>query len=282
MWIYFYSSWVETKLQNAYIEEYHPPKEFNGDLSLATQQNRTSFTPSYSGAIYEVILDDTGTKMFIGNATWGWHGGGILQYTLPTAWDITSINTSGTVYWVGSWSRDYPDPCFCDDGNKLFNWYSSSGTYARYDLSTAYDLTTVDWDNPDYTIYITDQYWAWIQSVSADGKTYLIRPWSARSLTYSVSTTAWQPVNSQTALLSSSNIMTGTFCNEWKMLMVMDGTTIKKYELSTPYDVTTLNTTPIQTQATGLSWNPRWIHVDRYGDNIYINVNSVIYRYNLV
>jgi len=282
MWVYFYPSWVETELKNAYIGEYQPPKEFNWDLSLATQQNRTSFTPSYSGAIYEVILDDTGTKMFIGNATGGWHGGGILQYTLPTAWDITSINTSGTVYWVGTWSRDYPNPCFCDNGNKLFNWYSSSGTYARYDLSTAYDLTTVDWDNPDYTIYITDQYWAWIQSVSADGKTYLIRPGVASSLTYSTTTTAREPIDQQISLLSPGGVITGTFCNEGKNIIAMNGGSLTKYELSTPYDVTTLNTTPVQTQATGLTGNPRGIHVDRYGDNIYLNVNNVIYRYNLV
>ena len=252
------------------------PKTWNWDLSKAISSNRTQFSLwNYS---YEISLSEDGTKLFVSwttSTTDSW----INVYPLSTPFDITTTWTATT---YGNWSaRLYPNACMADNWNKLFIWYGTgSSTYARYDLWTAYDLSNIDFTSPDDTFTMTAD--LWIMSVSADGKNFIYRPWTARSLTYAVSSTAREPVNSQTALLSSSNVMSGTFCNEWKMLMVMDGTTIKKYELWTPYDLTTLNTTPIQSQSTGLGWNPWGIYVDKYGDNIYISINNVLYRYNLV
>ena len=265
---------------NGVEKQVRPPRQFNWDLSKAIASNRTSFTVSaYS---YEVKLSADGTKMFIG---WnnpnhpGSPDGAIVQYTLTTPFDITTA-TDRIDY--GVWIlRDYPNPCFADNWMKLFVWKGNNTTYARYDLTTAYDLSTVDFSNPDATFSMTSD--LAIQSVSADGKSFIYRPWSSRNLSYAVSSTAREPLNSQTNLISSSNVVSWTFCNEWKMLMFMDGTTIKKYEFWTPYDLTTLNTTPIQTQSTGLSWNPWGIYVDIYWDNIYFAIgNTTVYRYNLV
>lgn len=261
---------------NGVEKQVRPSRHFNWDLSKAISDNRTSFSLwNYS---YEIMFDDTWTKMFV------WHSnastGRIYMYPLTTARDITTADSNTRVTY-GEWSvRTYPNPCFADNWNKLFVWYSGGTTYARYDLGTAYDLSNVVFTSPDATFTMPAD--LWIMSVSANGKTYLYRAWGVTSLTYAVSSTAWQPLNSETALLSSSNVMSWTFCNEWKMLMVMDGTTIKKYELWTAYDLTTLNTTPIQSQSTGLSWHPRWIYVDTPWDNIYININNVLYRYHLV
>ena len=261
---------------NGVEKQVRPPRQFNWDLGLATSANRTSFTiPQYS---YELTLSEDGTKMFI---SWynAWWNSAIIQYTLTTPFDITTA-TNRTDY--GAWYvRAYPNPCFADNWNKLFVWYGNNTTYARYDLWTAYDLSTVDFSNPDATFTMPAD--LGIQSVSADGKSFIYRPWSSRNLSYAVSTTAREPVNSQTNLISSSNVVSWVFCNKWKMMMFMDGTTIKKYEFGTPYDLTTLNTTPIQTQSTGLSWLPCGIYVDKYGDNIYMVIgNTTVYRYNLV
>lgn len=256
-----------------------PNIKFNWDLSKATSANMTSFSvPTYC---YNPSLSADGTKLFV-----SWHNPGswetdnaIIQYTLTTPYDITTAtNRIDYAVW---YARSYPWVCFADNWLKLFLWYWTwNTTYARYDLSTAYDLSNVTFSSPSATFTLA---WdLWIYSVSADGKTYLYLPWTARSLTYTVSTTARSPVNSQTALLSSSNVMAWTFCNEWKMLMVMDWTTIKKYGLWTAYDLSTLNTTPIQSQSSWLSWNPRWIHVDKYWDNIYILAwSNTVYRFNL-
>ena len=269
--VYLYPSNTETSLKNIYIGEY----KRNWDLSKAIASNRTQFTiPQYS---YEPILSEDGTKMFISLVIPRWNGV-IAQYTLTTPFDITTA-TNRTDY--GSWLREYPNPCFADNWNKLFVWYGNNTTYARFDLSSPYDLSSVNFSSPNATFTMPAD--LWIMSVSADWKSFIYRPWSARSLTYAVSTTAREPVNSQTNLISSSNVVCWVFCNRGEMMMFMDWTTINKYKFGTPYDLTTLNTTPIQTQSTGLSWNPWGIYVDKYGDNIYMTIgNTTIYRYNLI
>lgn len=249
-------------------------KVWNWDLSKATSANRTSL--SVWNYCYEVQFNNEGNKMFV------WHSnsstGRIYMYSLSTPRDITSTDNNNRIAY-GEWSvRGYPNPCFANSWNVLFVWTSDTN-YAKYTLWTAYDLSNLNFSSPTANYSMASS--LWVQSVSTDGTNIIFRPWTARSLTYTQVNTAWTLQNSQTALLSSSNVMSWCFCNEDKMLMVMDGTTIKNYELWTAGDLSTLNTTPIQSQSTGLSWNPRWIFVDKYGDNIYINIGNVIYRYNL-
>lgn len=274
MWIYFYPSWVETELKNAYIGEYH---EFNGDLSKAISSNRTSFTPTRDWAVlYKIQFNENGTNMYITDGAMSNGEWQIQKWELSIPRDITTASNR-TDYWLWVFGP-YLSHFFANNWNILFAcwtpWYSNMPLY-KYTLNWPYDLS----DLTNRTNFWWDMS---VQSISEDWKTFIFQPSSARSVLSSVSSTARTPNMTTTTILSSSNVIEATFCNDGKNLMAIDGWNLKKYELWTAYDLTSLNTTPVQTQSTGLSGNPRWIYVDRYGDNIYLNVNNVIYRYNLV
>ena len=251
-------------------------KVFNWDLSKAISANRTSFTPTRTGdALYKIQFNGNGTNMYITDGAISSYRWQIQKWELSTPRDITTASNR-TDYWLWTfWA--YPSHFFANNWNILFacwtSWSSNMPLY-KYTLNWPYDLS--DLTNR------TNLWWNMsVQSISEDGKTFIFQPDSARSVLSSVSGTARTPNMTTTTILSSSNVIEATFCNEGKNLMAIDWWTLKKYDISTAYDLSTLNTTPTQTQSTWLSWNPRWIYVDKYGDNIYINIGNVIYRYNL-
>jgi len=220
--------------------------------------------------------------MFLGE-----DGYGIVQvWTLSTPRDITTAGNKVSLSL--GWSNS-PNPFFCDDGNKFFCRDGNANTFYRFDLSTPYDISWIDISHPDYSCNIPDAYSPAFQSASADGKTYIFRAGETTALSYITVADAREPAGSQTRLLTgTNNVRSGVFCDDGNYLIASDGTTLQKYEMSTPYDVTTLNTTPVQTQSTGLSGFILGIYVDKYGENIYITtvdqqqVNNIVYRYHLV
>ena len=86
------------------------------------------------GQIYSLAFKPDGTKMYVG------HGGttdGIYQYSLSTAWDVTTAS-----YDSKSLAIYIPySILFNSDGTKLFVM-SNDGDVDEYTLSTAYDVST--------------------------------------------------------------------------------------------------------------------------------------------
>jgi len=113
-----------------------------------------------------------GTKMFI----LGWRNGtgtsDLVEFSLSTAWDISTVSYVAQVSAVTtSYGRGCP---FRRDGTALF-FYDNAETMRKYTLSTAWDLTTASLDSSNSTSFST-----YTSSqprnpfFSEDGKTVLI------------------------------------------------------------------------------------------------------------
>ena len=128
------------------------------DLSTAYDLSSRSSIQSYFRVNAEdtnpedVLFNDTGTKMYI----LGGAGDDVTEYTLSTAWDLYSIDTTTNVPVVFNAEAaidTYLSPTtshgdnltgfrFNDDGTKLFILDRSADRVFEFSLETAYDIST--------------------------------------------------------------------------------------------------------------------------------------------
>ena len=114
-------------------------------LSTAFDVSTASFTRTqdvgnddYSSGI---TFKPDGTKMYITTGRYG-SNDNTYQYTLSTAWDISSETYDSVVLDHSSYSSSPAGATFNDDGTKFYTMDSAGHTAIEYTLSTAYALNT--------------------------------------------------------------------------------------------------------------------------------------------
>lgn len=108
------------------------------DLSTASSGATFNVGGQETGTVGLCFSDD-GTEMYVS----GTAGDGIDQYTLSTAWDLTTATATG---FSGSLSAQGTSPqaiSINNDGTKMFVLQTGDGGVDEYALSTAYDITSI-------------------------------------------------------------------------------------------------------------------------------------------
>ncbi len=116
----------------------------DGDLELAGQVitgslTAASYVDNYSvtieNNIHAVAFKTDGTKMYVG----GFQNNSVRQYTLTTAFDVSTASYDSKTYNVGT---DISAIAFSPDGTKMFigQYYNNEIRY--YTLTTAWDVST--------------------------------------------------------------------------------------------------------------------------------------------
>ena len=120
------------------------------DISTATYTSTVSVA-SEDATAYGVFLRDDGTKMYM----LGRGNGAIYQYSLSTAWDIStatydskslSITGQTTSPITGLWFKSDGTACYVMENN------SSSNSIFQYTLSTAWDVSTGSYASKSFLI----------------------------------------------------------------------------------------------------------------------------------
>jgi len=132
-----------------FVVSYNGGYIYEYDLSTAWDIS----TLTYNSVVLNVSARDTqpwdmdvssdGTKLyFAGNST-----DNIYQYNLSTAWDLSTASfTTGNTF-TSTQTSNLAGCALNNDGTALFGTDYSSSTMYKYDLSTAYDITTASYSN---------------------------------------------------------------------------------------------------------------------------------------
>ena len=126
-------------LANDKVHEYKLCQKYNlGSIS---------YTTSFSVADKEIqphgiAFNSDGTKMYIV----GQAGGGLDEYALSTAWDISSAVWTINGCTDGNENQKYSAVDFNADGTTAIILDKNSNTVRQFDLSTAYDISSSDYD----------------------------------------------------------------------------------------------------------------------------------------
>ncbi len=172
-----------------------------GELST-TSYDSVSFDPtSQDTSPFDVYFRPDGTSMFI----LGTANGSVYQYTLSTAWDISTASYASknlSVASEGSPTGFYFKP----DGTKMYlTTFGGSSTVYQYSLSTAWDISTASYDSVSFNTnaQVTNAYGVEFQP---DGAKMFVTDVSGGSIyQYSLST-AW---NVSTASYDSASFAVG-------------------------------------------------------------------------
>ena len=113
------------------------------DLSTASYASKSFDVSTQVTTAYDVDFSSDGTGMYVmDNGTYT-----LYQYTLSTAWDVSTASYASKSFSVTSQESNPTGFTFNDDGSKLYVSGVGSNNTFQYDLSTAYDISTASYNN---------------------------------------------------------------------------------------------------------------------------------------
>lgn len=106
------------------------------DITTATYTASKAFPTN----IYGFSISSDGTKLYTPNSAISNYGQ-LIQYTISTAWDITTINTNNVVLmaYTAQTTANIGSISFSSDGTKM---YLQSGSIYQYNLSTPWVISS--------------------------------------------------------------------------------------------------------------------------------------------
>ncbi len=159
------------------------------DLSTASY-NSVSLDVSANATPWDVIFKPDGTKMYLADSNY------VEEYALSTAWDITSAThtvRSSAFSTIGG-NTNVPALAFNADGSKMFAGSATGGRINEYDLTTAWDVSTLQTSTVDYYVTSADASFTDIGAIFfGDGAGKMYVTWRGGGRVYQFNTEASAP-----------------------------------------------------------------------------------------
>jgi hypothetical protein len=116
------------------------------DVSTASYASKSFSATSQDTDLYGLFFKPDGTKMYLaGNS-----GNSIYQYSLSTAWDVSTASYDSVSFSVASQGTFPSGLSFSDDGTKMYV-SDSLDFISQYTLSTAWDLSTASYASKSFS-----------------------------------------------------------------------------------------------------------------------------------
>ena len=107
------------------------------DLSTATLNGNTKSIAAQSGVTPSLVFKTDGTKMYALSSA-----DEVFQYSLSTAWDVSSASYDSKSLTVSSQDADSSGIWFKSDGTEMYMCGYTNDSIFQYDLSTPWDVST--------------------------------------------------------------------------------------------------------------------------------------------
>jgi len=113
------------------------------DISTAEYEDKYKSVGAQDGLPFGIFFKPDGSKMYMMGA-----GADIVyQYSLSTSWDISTADYDNKYKDVSDKDYETGDVFFKPDGTKMYIVGAISDTIYQYSLSTAWDISTANYDN---------------------------------------------------------------------------------------------------------------------------------------
>jgi hypothetical protein len=187
-------------------------------------------------------LNNDGTKMYI----MGLSPTSVYQYTLSTAFEISTSSYNGVNFDVGSQEGSPRGPSFNNDGTKMYIVGRISDTVHQYSLSSSFDISTASYDNISFYVGSEDGR-PYDLTFNSDGTKMYISGYDngtiyqyTLSSSFDVSTASYDGVNFSVGSQDGDPVGLRFNSDGTKMYVIGSNTqTIYQYTLSSSFDVST-------------------------------------------
>ena len=156
------------------------------DISTASYEDKYKFVDAQDTSPYGVTFSSDGSKMYM----MGGDSDKVYQYTISTAWDVSSATYDTKSKYVGSEDTDPIGLSFKTDGLKMYVVGNINDSVYQYNLSTAWDISTASYEGKYKNVSSEDTYPMGV-SFKTDGlKMYVVGNINDSVYQYNLST-AW-------------------------------------------------------------------------------------------
>jgi len=170
----------------------------------------------------------------------------VYQYTLSTAWDISTASYASKSFTLTSQDTLPNDLFLKSDGTKMYVLGGTNDTVYQYTLSTAYDVSTASYDSVSFSL--TSQTTAALGLFfHPDGTSFYIIASGRSAYEYTLST-AWDLSTTSYSSISatwsdppSTATYTLAFKSDGTKMYVVEGNTDSVYQFSTVLTTNTLD-----------------------------------------
>lgn len=251
---------------------------------------------SYDSVSFSVATEETtpagisfkpdGTKMYIV----GWGNDGAYQYTLSTAWDISTASYDSVSLDLSTQDTTPLGGIVSNSGNNLYVVGNDNDTIYQYNLSTAYDLSTASYASKSFDLSSQDTTPASVAFKTDGTKMYICGNTGDSIYQYSLST-AWDVSTASYdsvsfSVSSQESLPNGVTFNDEGTLMFMVGTgndTIYQYSLSTAWDLSTASYDSISLDVSSEDIAPRHVAFKTNGGKLFLVANGgdSVYQYSV-
>jgi len=118
------------------------------DLSTASYDSVSFSVSSQDTNPYDIAFKSDGTKMYMLGLT----NDTVYQYTLSTAWDVSTASYDSVSFSVTSQESTPASIQFNNDGTEMYVLGFSSDSVHQYNLSTSWDLSTASYSNISFSV----------------------------------------------------------------------------------------------------------------------------------
>lgn len=213
------------------------------DIANASYDSVSFSTSTQEGNPRGIAFKNDGTKMYVV----GLANDAVFQYTLSTAWDVSTASYDSVTLSVLSQDSIARDITFKDDGTSFYITGETNDSIFQYDLTTAWDLSTASYaskslsvstqeTSPKACAFKSDGTKVYVAGGSGGGDIYQY----SLSTAWDISTGSYDSVSFDTSTQESSPY--GIQFNPDGDKMWIVGTTndtVYQYSLSTAWNIST-------------------------------------------
>ena len=160
------------------------------DLSTASYNSVSVDVSADTSNPRDVTFKSDGTKMYLSDTNY------VEEYSLSTAWDITSATHTvrSSAFSTMGGNTNIMALAFNADGSKLFTGSATGGRINEYDLTTSWDVSTLQTSTVDYYVTSADSSFTDIGAIFfGDGAGKMYVTWRGAGRAYQFNTEASAP-----------------------------------------------------------------------------------------
>lgn len=256
-------------------------------LAGASYDNKSFSISSEETVPYKIRFNNDGTKLFM----LGVVSDKVHQYTLSTAFDISTASYDSVNFSVASQETDPYGLAFNNDGTKMYITGNTSDSIFEYSLSTGFNLSTASYNNVSLSVTSQDTIPTGITFNSTGSKLYMIGQISDQvhqytlSTAFDLSTASYDSVSFSIASQETSPMDMSFNSDGTKMYIVGSSSdAVFQYSLSTGFDISTASYDSISFNVNAQDSGPRAVVFNNDGTKMYIigTTTDAVHQYSTV
>ena len=217
-----------------------------------------------------VFVGDSGTKLYVMD-----QNDVIYQYTLSTAYDITSASYATKSFSTAAEGDIKEDFWISSDGTRLFQTGRSLDSVRSYTMSTAWDISTASYDSKSLDVSAKETAPRAL-TISSDGSELYVSGTTSDDIhQYTMSTPFDLSTASFTGTKDTSGESVGSVYSmeingDGTQIFIWDGSgsNLQEYNLSTAYDITSASAGTSMVRDYNGTWDG--MHILPDGSNVYV------------